>query len=83
MTYQITECLSKFKFWGEAKVLADKLTYTELVLLDAEFTEYFDGATVTDFDINNFFWFDSDMVCKWLGVEEDDVLDRLSIYNPL
>ena len=67
--------LTSFNFWSGAKVLAEKLTYTELDRIsDALSVLYFDG--MTDTQINDLFWFEEEFICGLIGLDYEQVLDR-------
>jgi len=72
----ITETnLTSFKFWAGATDLAHKLTYSELNEISEELEIiYPDG--MTDVQINDLFWFDEDFICKAIGKNIDEVLER-------
>lgn len=65
--------LRDFEFWGGAKdtvrhLTSDQLDTIEDLLEDA----YPDGMTETQ--INDLFWFDTDVIAEWLGYEDWDAL---------
>lgn len=73
----ITETnLTGFDFWSGAKHLANKLTYSELETISEHLQElYPDG--MTDTQINDFFWFEEDFICKLIGEDLDEILERV------
>lgn len=65
--------LRDFDFWSGAKDTVDYLTSDELdtiedILEDA----YPDGMTETQ--VNDLFWFDTDVIAEWLGYEDYESL---------
>jgi len=73
----ITETnLTDFDFWSGAKYFSDKLTYSELEAISEHLQEiYPDG--MTDTQINDFFWFEEDFICKLIGEDLDEILERV------
>lgn len=67
--------LTNFEFWSGAKQLADRLTYDELDEIESILeVDYPEGMNETE--LNDLFWFDGDEVCSWIGLTEEEVLDR-------
>ena len=67
--------LTEFNFWSGAKEFAEKLTYTELKELDSVMEDiFFEG--IDEVKVNDIFWFDSELVCEWLGLDLEEVLNR-------
>lgn len=65
--------LRDFDFWSGAKDTVDYLTSDELdtiedILEDA----YPDGMTETQ--VNDLFWFDTDVIAEWLGYDDFESL---------
>ena len=73
----ITETnLTDFDFWSGAKYFSGKLTYSELETISEHLQEiYPDG--MTDPQINDFFWFEEDFICKLIGEDLDEILERV------
>ena len=60
--------LRDFDFWSGAKDTVEKLTTDELDTIEYLLEDaYPDGMTETQ--INDLFWFDTDIVAEWLGYE--------------
>jgi hypothetical protein len=69
------ESLTNFDFWSGGKDRADKLTYAELETIEAILEDlYPDGMDMTQ--INDLFWFEFKTIAEWLGLTEDEILDR-------
>lgn len=71
--------LTNFKFWAGAKVLAKKLTYTELQQITEQLEDlYPEGMTETQ--INDLLWFEEDFICEMIGKNIEEVLKRSENY---
>ena len=69
------ESLTNFEFWSEAKKIVDKLTSEELEDLEPIIEDmYPDGIDETE--LNDLFQFNTEEVLSWIGLTEDEVLDR-------
>ena len=67
--------LVNFEFWAGAKDFAEKLTRKELEQIEFNFDDLFhEGMTETQ--INDIFWFDTEFICELIGETEDDILGR-------
>lgn len=58
--------LQDFEFWGGALNTIDELT-EEQVKTVWEGLEEIAAAPMTETDINDFFWFDTNTIAEWLG----------------
>ena len=78
MTMTIEKRLRDFHFWGGAASNAAKLTPEELdeieEQLEALGSYEEDAMSVTE--VNDFFWFDFETVCEWLGLDYEEVMAR-------
>jgi hypothetical protein len=62
------ESLNSFAFWGGARDTAKYLTEDEMDIIECILEEqYPDGMNETD--LNDFFWFDYELIAEWLGYE--------------
>ena len=68
------ESLRNFQFWSGARSFADNLTCEELDTIESILED--DGSEYTETQINDLFWFDSEVVCEWLGLDIEEVLSR-------
>lgn len=60
------EDLINFEFWGGAFYNAIYLTDEEIGIIEGILEEtYSEGMTETE--INDFFWFEEDIIAEWLG----------------
>lgn len=68
--------LRDFEFWGGARDTVKYLTDDELDTIQTILEDsYPDGMTKTD--INDFFWFDSDIIAEWLGYDDfEQIINR-------
>ena len=79
MTMTIEKNLRDFHFWGGAASNAAKLTPEELDSIENQLEEI--NATTGDelmsiTEVNDFFWFDFETVCEWLGLDYEEVMAR-------
>lgn len=75
MKYYVEESLSNFQFWSGGKDRAELLTSEQLDTVEQimEETEPADGWS--DTAINDFFWFEFDTICEWLGYADEEHLE--------
>lgn len=65
--------LRDFDFWSGAKDTADYLTSDELDTIEDMLEDaYPDGMTETQ--VNDLFWFDTDVIAEWLGYDDFESL---------
>tara|TARA_R100000278_G_scaffold107996_1_gene84826 strand:+ start:81 stop:311 length:231 start_codon:yes stop_codon:yes gene_type:complete len=67
--------LFNFEFWSGAKDLADKLSYQELIEITNSLEDLYPNG-LTDTQINDLFWFDSEFICELINKNIEDILDR-------
>ena len=82
MQYTTNNCLTQFKFWGEAKKVADRLSYQELVKVDELLSDYFSNNfhEPSASDINDAFWFNTELiVCEFLGYKSEESFEHLTV----
>lgn len=78
MTMTIEKSLKDFDFWGGAAVNAAKLTDEEL----DEMEEYIEHEICSSdepwstTEVNDFFWFQFEDICEWLGLDYEEVMAR-------
>lgn len=68
------ESLSDFDFWSGAVPVARKLTDEEFDIIEQCLED--SGEEFSDTDINDFFWFETETICEWLGITEDELWAR-------
>ena len=76
MKYTVEQSLTEFNFWSGARQVVDRLTDNELKDLDGYIEELFYDEIPTDTQINDFFWFEPEMILEYLGIEEDEFWER-------
>lgn len=62
--------LKDFEAWCGAKETLAKLTDEEACTLDSILSEELDGMNETE--LNDFLWFDTETICEWLGISEEE-----------
>ena len=62
------------KAWGGAVDRIALLTDSETRKLADCLEDYFESENISDSDLNEFIWFDTDFWCQWLGYETFDEL---------
>lgn len=78
MTMTIEKSLKDFHFWGGAASNAAKLTPEELDTME-EYMEYEMRSNEEPWsttEVNDFFWFQFEDVCEWLGLDYEEVMAR-------
>lgn len=79
MTMTIEKKLRDFHFWSGAATNAAKLTGDELDMIEQELEEISESngsEPMSTTEVNDFFWFDFETVCEWLGLEYEEVMAR-------
>ena len=70
VTYELD--LTQFEFWGGAAETAKYLTYSELEELNGFFNDMYE--TLTETEVNDIFWFEDDMLARYLGYDNFEAL---------
>ena len=65
------QSLPWFKFWSGAEELAKKLSYSQLEDIECALDDLYPEG-MTDGELNDLFWFDSDFVLSLIGLKEDE-----------
>lgn len=78
MTMTIEKKLRDFHFWGGAATNAAKLTPEELDTIETQLEELgeYEQDIMSTTEVNDFFWFDFENVCEWLGLDYEEVMAR-------
>lgn len=79
MTMTIEKKLRDFHFWGGAATNAAKLTPEELDNIEEQLEETLDwdrNEPYSTTEVNDFFWFNFETVCEWLGLDYEEVMAR-------
>ena len=68
--------LKEFDFWAGAKDTVHYLTSEELDQIEEMLKDiYPDGLSETE--VNDFFWFEDDMIAEWLGYDSfEEIMER-------
>lgn len=76
MTMTIEKSLNDFNFWGGAASNAAKLTPEELDELEEIMEESSPDQPWSTTEVNDTLWFNFEMVCEWLGLDWEEVMER-------
>ena len=79
MTLTIEKSLNDFNFWGGAASNAAKLTLEEMDELEEQLEEIDrlnENGPMSVTELNDWFWFDFETICDWLGLDYEEVLAR-------
>lgn len=68
------QSLKDFGFWGGALPVARRLTDDELDTIEQYMEDC--GEPWDETQINDFFWFDTETLCDWLEITEDELWER-------
>lgn len=75
MKYYVEDSLSNFNFWSGGKDRADLLTSEQLDTVEQMMEEIEPVEGWSDTAINDFFWFEFDTICEWLGYDDEEHLE--------
>lgn len=67
------DSIRNFNFWGGAQSTIEDLTWEDFDILEPIIEDMFEGEC-SDTDLNDFFWFERDLIAEWLGYEDYDEL---------
>lgn len=76
MRYQVEDNIYNFPFWSGAKDTIAELTTGEMSSLEQLIEDLFCDELPTDTDINDFVWFERDIIAQHLGYDDFDLLMR-------
>lgn len=76
MKYYVEESLSNFQFWSGGKDRAELLSAEQLDTVEQMLEEIEPADGWSDTAINDFFWFDFDTICEWLGYADEEHLEK-------
>ena len=62
-----------FQFWAGAADVANYLTGDELDTIE-QILEDGSSDGMSETELNNFFWFENDLIAEWLGYEDFEAL---------
>lgn len=67
MKYIVEDSLRNFKAWSGGANTLKELTLDEIDIVEEGITEVYERCELTETNINNFLWFETDVIAKWLG----------------
>ncbi len=68
--------LTEFEFWAGAKDTVKYLTEEELDQIEQILEDIYPEG-LNEFEVNDLFWFEPDLVAEWLGYENfDEIMER-------
>lgn len=79
MTMTVERNLKDFEFWGNAALVAEKLTTKELDTIEEILEQMADCGNDlwSETQINDFFAFDFEDFCEgWIGVSYEELMER-------
>lgn len=76
MTIKTETTLKNFDFWSGAKDTVKYLTESELETIESYLEELYPEG-ITDTELNDFMWFEDDIIAEWLGFNDfDEIMNR-------
>ena len=75
MRIKTEKSLQHFQFWSGAKDLAERLTWEELIEIEHQLEELYPNG-LTETELNDLFWFDSEFISDLIGQTEEDIFNR-------
>jgi len=67
--------LTEFEFWAGAKDRVKYLTKEELDQIE-QILEEICPEGMSEFEVNDLFWFEEELIAEWLGYEDFDEIMR-------
>ena len=67
--------LTEFEFWAGGKDTVEELTDSELEQIEQILEEIYPEG-MSEFEVNDLFWFERDLIAEWLGYEDFDEIMR-------
>ena len=68
--------LTQFEFWAGGKDTVKHLTDSELEQIE-QILEDFYSEGLSEWELNDIFWFERDLIAEWLGYENfDEIIER-------
>jgi len=74
MQYTKTLNLTSFNFWAGAK--QHEFNHSELQELEFHLEDLYHEKPPTETDINDIFWFETELLCEWLGIDFNEYENR-------
>ena len=77
MKYYKEESLTNFEFWGGGADTVEELTDEEIEKIENYLESESPEEGWSDTAINDFFWFEREIIAEWLGYDSfDDIIKR-------
>ena len=76
MRYYVEDSLENFKFWSGGKDRANMLSCEQLCIVEEYMEEIAPEEGWSDTAINDFFWFDFDIIAEWLGYKDEEYFSK-------
>lgn len=68
--------LTEFEFWAGGKDTVEELTESELEQIE-QILEHIYPEGMGEFEVNDLFWFERDLIAEWLGYKDfDEIMER-------
>jgi hypothetical protein len=68
--------LTEFEFWAGGKDTVEELTDSELEQIEQILEEIYPEG-MSEFEVNDLFWFERDLIAEWLGYKDfDEIMER-------
>ena len=68
--------LTQFEFWAGGKDTVEELTDHELEQIEQILEEIYPEG-MGEFEVNDLFWFERDLIAEWLGYKDfDEIMER-------
>lgn len=68
--------LTQFEFWAGGKDTVEELTDSELEQIEQILEEIYPEG-MSEFEVNDLFWFERDLIAEWLGYKDfDEIIER-------
>ena len=68
--------LTEFEFWAGGKDTVEELTDSELEQIEQILEEIYPEG-MSEFEVNDLFWFERDLIAEWLGYGDfDEIMER-------
>ena len=65
--------LENFEAWSGGKDTLDSLSHSDCEKLEEQLEELYPNG-MTDTELNDFLWFERDMIAEWLGYRDTDAM---------
>lgn len=69
MKYIVEDSLRNFKAWSGGADTLKELTLDEIDIVEEGITECYEVTELTETNINDFLWFERDVIAEWLGYD--------------